>query len=383
MHKKQHISIFPQASLKLKGLLWEWGLKKPLLVTGKNSYYSSGADRSLRDTWNKLRVTHFNDFHVNPDSQDVEKGIDIFLKSDCDCIVSVGGGSVIDMAKLINYYSTSTPLQIDINSLNNPQPQLVKHIAIPTTAGSGAESTHFAVLYIGKDKFSVAHPNLLPDAVLIDPLLHYAQSTYQKAVSGIDALAQAIESLWSVNRTEESTLYAQNALRLLWNSLPKAVQKGDPNAHLETAEGANWAGRAINITKTTAPHALSYGFTTLANLPHGHAVALSLPYFLELHTNPKEDAIVVHPGGTPAVKESMKEIFETIPSLKKIENLFAFYSQLGIITDPHELNLTPAIFENVIAQVNIERLSNNPVQFNPKKLLKYYLNDLALPPISA
>ena len=111
-------------------------------------------------------------------------------------------------------------------------------------------------------------------------------------------------------------------------------------------------------------------------MPHGHAVALSLPYFLELHTNPKEDAIVVHPGGTPAVKESMKEIFETIPSLKKIENLFAFYSQLGIITDPHELNLTPAIFENVIAQVNIERLSNNPVQFNPEKLLKYYLNDL-------
>jgi len=267
------------------------------------------------------------------------------------------------MAKLINYYHNAGSNIIEESTIKNEKFNPVTHISLPTTAGSGSEATHFAVMYIGDTKYSVAHEKLIPNVAIIDPELHYSQTSYQKAASGADALAQAIESFWSVQSTEESRLYSEKALELVWNNLPKVVHEGDKLAHLKLAVGANLAGRAINIAKTTAPHALAYGFTKYAGLPHGHAVALSLPYFLTLHKN-----ITVKncndPRGTEYVKSLMDKISKTIDcESDNIEKaLLGFFRTLNIEINFSQLNISNKKFTELLKNINLERLANNPVK---------------------
>ena len=152
-----------------------------------------------------------------------------------------------------------------------------KLIAIPTTSGSGSEATHFAVVYVGGEKFSVAHPiYMLPNVVVLNPSLTYSMDSYQTALSGVDAFAQAMESYWSVNSTEESKKYSIEALELIIEHLPLAVNYND-NSRDIMLHAANLAGKAINIAKTSGAHAISYVLTSKFNIPHGQAVALTLP----------------------------------------------------------------------------------------------------------
>jgi alcohol dehydrogenase class IV len=192
------------------------------------------------------------------------------------------------------------------------------------------------------------------------------------AVSGTDALAHSIESIWNVNATKLSLLYATQALKLIWNNLPNAVLHRDKDAMQKIAIGSNLAGRAINLTKTTAPHALSYGFTQLLGLPHGHSVALSLPYFLELHDKVNEKNCN-SPNGVEHVQIAMDTI-DNIISYRTNENaLNVFFEHIGVKTSLKELGGNEFIYKEVIEGVNIERLSNNPVKLNRKDLLNYYV----------
>ena len=125
------------------------------------------------------------------------------------------------------------------------------------------------------------HTDILPDVAIVYPPFTYNNPKYLTACTGFDALAQGIESYWNVNATEESDEYAKRAIQLLWPNLPVAVNAPTKQARDKVSEGSYWAGRAINITKTTAPHAFSYPFTTYYGYPHGHAVALTFPFFMQ------------------------------------------------------------------------------------------------------
>jgi len=353
----QNISIYPGAILELQSILRHKNPKKIFLVTGKESYIKCGASEKL--SWlNKFYdVIHFFEFESNPSSIDVEQGVKIFNKEKCDLIISVGGGSPIDMAKLINYFHGHDNESLDRDNLKNAEFKPIPHICIPTTAGSGSESTHFAVMYIGNEKFSIAHENLVPEIAIIDPELHYSQTPYQKAVSGADALAQAIESLWSIKSTIESRSYSEKALELVWHNLPSAVHQGDKLAHLNLAVGANLAGRAINIAKTTAPHALAYSFTKFYNIPHGHAVSLTLPYFLEFNLN---DYL------SESNYLTILRNFYQGESPKKIrEILFKYYDNLGLEPNFAKISKAKKVDKNLILDsVNLERLHNNPISIS-------------------
>jgi alcohol dehydrogenase class IV len=352
----QNIVIYPGAIIELQTTLAQLKKQKVFLVTGKKSFESCGAKEKLQWLLNSYEVTHFCDFQTNPDSQDLIKGLELFNNSKCDIIVSIGGGSVIDMAKLINYFYNTGIKKIEESSISNEDFKPVAHICLPTTAGSGAESTQFAVLYIDNTKFSIAHAKLAPNYVIIDSELHYNQTVYQKAVSGLDALGQAIESFWSVQSTPESRLYSEKALELVWNNLPNSVHNSDKISHLKLAVGANMAGQAINVAKTTAPHALSYGFTKKIGLAHGHAVALTLAQFFEF--NFKNVDI------TSTLFETRKKIFQIIncdniyDGKTRIEN---FIIELDLETKLSKLSfLDRTELSSFTADVNIQRLSNNP-----------------------
>jgi alcohol dehydrogenase class IV len=364
----QRISIYPGSLIELKKILSEINPQKIFLVRGVESFSKSGAEKKLKWLNSEYNIIHYHNFKPNPSINDVIQGVNIFNSENCDLLLSIGGGSAIDIAKLINYYKSFPTNRINCNNINTDEISPVHHICIPLTAGSGSESTHFAVVYDGYEKFSVAHKNLIPNYVLIDPELHISQTAYQKAVSGTDALAQSIESFWSVNSTEESMIYSQNALKLIWENLDAAVNSNDLKAHFLISVGANLAGKAINIAKTTAPHALSYGFTKYVGLPHGHAVALSLSKIIDYNLNVNEYNCddcrgVIH------VKTVLKKIFDIIESTESLNLLF---NKISIETDISKLNITNEVVQKVITNINKERLMNNPVIINNNDLKKIF-----------
>lgn len=347
---QQEELIFPGSIHKLQKIISSFSSENILLVRGKQSYAKSGAKEALTPIIEKFNVTEFYNFSVNPKLEEAQVGYNIFKEKKSNIIIAVGGGSVIDTAKIIKY------LSIQENSDNASIPL----IAIPTTAGTGSEATHFAVVYIDCVKHSYANPALLPTTALVDANLLNGQEKYQIAVSGIDAFAQGIESLWSIHSTTDSMLFAEKAIRLVWENLEKAIQ-GDITARIHLAEGSFYAGKAINITKTTGPHALSYGFTSKFGLPHGHAVALFLPFFIYYHKTIDAKECLDSRGKEHLVKQ-MKKIASILGlRYNTIEKeVIIFFKRIGITLSFSKLNISRTEFQTAIKDFSQDRLRNNP-----------------------
>jgi alcohol dehydrogenase class IV len=265
------------ALTELPKLLMSHHCRHAFLVTGRTSYRSSGAEAALAGYLAPYTVTIFSDVDENPKLEQLEFGLRRFREANADLVIGVGGGSVLDMAKLIKIFAAQP--KAPVTYVDGPERLLATTlplVAIPTTAGSGSQATHFAVLYIGKTKYSVTHLSMLPDDALVDPSLLKSVPPTVAASTGLDALNQGIESYWSIHSTDVSKSLASEAIELVWEHLYDVVQQPSNKSRLAMAIGAHRAGEAINITKTTAPHAISYPITSHFGVPHGHAVGLVL-----------------------------------------------------------------------------------------------------------
>jgi alcohol dehydrogenase class IV len=140
----------------LKEILAELGSKRIFLVTGRRSYSACGAEACLQDLLENYEVHRFCQFTVNPKVDHIDRGIDAFRATGCDTVIAVGGGSTIDMAKAINYLAVQ-PLTLGGYEIGvkASEATIKPLIAIPTTSGSGSEATHFAVVYVGRQKHSI------------------------------------------------------------------------------------------------------------------------------------------------------------------------------------------------------------------------------------
>ena len=159
----------------LSNILASYCIEKVFLVCDKLSYKLCGAKERMEDILSDTDVCLFDDFKANPRLFDVRKGIKKFKEyGKIDCIIAVGGGTAIDMAKLINIlaHQPYSPLEI-IRHKKQVEKHGILFIAIPTTAGTGSEATHFAVVYVGRKKYSLAHEFILPDIAIIDPTFHF------------------------------------------------------------------------------------------------------------------------------------------------------------------------------------------------------------------
>lgn len=267
----------PGAIAELEKILKVRNCRRIFLVSGRTSLRHSGAEDALSDLLQSCEVTHFSDVDQNPSIEQLETGLAKFRETKPDLIIGVGGGSAMDMAKLIKIFSNQTQQPRHYVEGNAAlEAASVPLVAIPTTAGSGSQATHFAVLYIGKTKFSVAHASMLPDEALVDPDLLRSVPPAVAASAGLDALNQGIESYWSIHSSKESKALAGKAIKLTWAGLREITRDPGDEAYLAMATGAHCAGEAINITKTTAPHAVSYPITAYFGVPHGQATGLVL-----------------------------------------------------------------------------------------------------------
>lgn len=339
------------------------------LVHGRTSFQASGAEEKMKGILKNYTFDTFLTSSREPQIEDVQKGIDAFRARNYDLVVALGGGSSLDIAKAIALLAEQEdhPEKYVRKELS-PRTQRKPLIAIPTTSGSGSETTHFAVVYIEKTKYSLAHPSLLPEYAVVDPSLTFSLSPYVTAYTGMDALAQAIESYWCIHATAESQEFAREAITLALKHLENAVNSPTAEARIGMAKAANLAGKAINISKTTACHAISYPLTAHFGVPHGHAVALTLGemfvYNAQAFLASAASEECLHPRGKAGLEKDITNLCLLFGSStpervrKKIQNLMTSIgleqrlTSLGISSEEDR--------RRIISEVNMERGQNNP-----------------------
>lgn len=254
------ISLFdmrcPQNISDLPAIIEKLGCERPFVVVGR---HCRGMIEEMLIKNENFDCCFFSDYRENPDEESIKRASYIFRKHKSDVIVSIGGGSVIDTAKGAKA----------LTGINVP------HIAVPTTAGSGSESTKFAVYYKDGEKHSFDAPELLPEYVILDSSLLYTLNKTQRMTTLLDALCHYAESLLSIHADSESRRYAKNSIRLIREYYQRYAQ-GEHAVYGMIALASHYAGKAINISKTAAGHAMSYVLTSRYGVKHGQAAAVCL-----------------------------------------------------------------------------------------------------------
>jgi alcohol dehydrogenase class IV len=346
------------------GLLPDMNAGQIFLVADSIGYEASGASVVLEPILQGRLAGRVDVNEPNPQWPGVLDCVGAIREAKPGAVLAVGGGTAMDVAKLANWLAAQSaePEAILESPPEQPAPA-PPVIAIPTTAGSGSEATQFAVVYREGEKHSVAHASLRPTATIVDPALTANLPPDLSAHSGLDALCQAIESIWSIHATEDSLAPAQAALALTWQHLEAAVHQPTPAARSAMAWGAHLAGQAINLTQTTAPHALSYTLTSAFGIPHGAAVALTLGPMLVFNANLNKDDCA-DPRGPEAVRARLALICETLGAANPAEACAVFQKKVESVNCPVTLSAAGLTSEGevdqICARVNLQRLANNP-----------------------
>ena len=355
--EEPRLIIRPGALNCLSGLIEARKWKNILIFT------TEGRRKELNDRISKQSagcdIAFYTAITPNPSSEDVAKALSESMPQP-DAIFAIGGGSVIDFAKL---YRACLDNQVSLEAYFESKIPLTRKtplVAVPTTAGTGSESTRFAVVYIGEEKYSLDDAAVMPDYALVDCELIATAPAYQKASCGMDAMAQAIEGFWAKGATPESDAYAIRAIELCHEALVDFVRTPDSIPAEKMAEAANLAGRCISISRTTAAHALSYKITQWHGIPHGHAVALSLPGLASFHYQHAEEGSMLY------------NKMQRIATLLGIQDgdfkqyFHSLYDKIALNYNLSELGITNV--GAIADSCNMERLSNNPLPLTSKEL---------------
>ncbi len=356
-----------------------------LLVCDESIHFMKKLDSYFGELPGRLgiRVVRFSDFQPNPLYESVAKGCEVFRGEGCDLIAAIGGGSSMDVAKCIKLYANMDPAE---NYLKQEiVPNDIPLLAIPTTAGTGSEATRYAVIYWNGDKQSVTHESIIPQTVYMDPSVLETLPPYQKKSTMLDALCHAVESYWSVNSNGESREYSSKAIQMILRNI-KGYLANDAEGNAAMLEAAHFAGRAINITQTTAGHALCYKVTSLFGVAHGHAAALCDRKLWPYMTSHTEDCI------DPRGREYLEETFRSLSELFAGEAVRAGLVGEEEAAQASGMDRGPACFARITEQmelgvpqlqseeqleilansVNPVRLKNNPVRLDTETMRMLY-----------
>jgi alcohol dehydrogenase class IV len=357
----------------LPGVLASCRARRVLLVCGQGSYESSGARQAVEELLDGLQVARFSGFSANPKLEDVERGIRMVRQEEPDTVLAIGGGTAMDIAKTVAVLADEEGEPRDYVERLRPLGGRRRRslVLVPTTAGTGSEVTCFGVIYVDRVKHSLDHPCLAADAALVDPQLTRSMPPRLTAVTGLDTLSQAVESYWSLRSTAESRAWAAQALRLVLEHHEDACLRPTPAARTGMARAALLAGRAINVTRTTAPHAVSYPMTGLYDVPHGHACALTLPRFF-LYNAAVSEADCLDPRGAEFIRQRMAELLALLAAGSPAEACAGIEDRMrrcGLETRLSELGLDGAARERIVdLGFNPDRVGNNPRRLDPAGL---------------
>jgi alcohol dehydrogenase class IV len=279
-----------------------------VLVHGRQSFEASGAADVLQDMLAHLQIRRFTSFAPDLALDMLEHALACLAEGPCHAIIAIGGGTCLDLGKLLAACAPNPADGLERIRGGRPLERVGPPvIAVPTTAGSGSEATHFATLRINGHKRLVVHPGLLPAAAIVDCQLTSSLPPRQTALSGLDALVQAVESYWSVYSTRQTKRWARRAIQLIVRHFVAAVHDPQPEDRAAMADAAHLAGRAINATGGGACTALAHALTARLGLPHGLAAALAMgPVYRYNHEVASADA--ADRRGAAFVRRTMREL---------------------------------------------------------------------------
>lgn len=277
--------IFGPDALQLIGrYLSNFGAQKVLIVTDQGIIDAGWLAKLTRLIAGEgIESAVFSGVSPNPRDTEVMAGAEFYHREHCDVIVAIGGGSPMDCAKGIGIVSTNRANILSFEGIDNvavPGPPL---ICIPTTAGSSADVSQFAIITNTEEKKKIAiiSKTVVPDVALIDPLTTITMNPYLTACTGMDALVHAIEAYVSTANSPILDLHALEAVRLCCTNLPKVLEAPDDivlrsNLTLASLQ----AGLAFSNASLGAVHAMAHSLGGLLDLPHGECNALLLDHVI-------------------------------------------------------------------------------------------------------
>jgi alcohol dehydrogenase class IV len=268
------------ASAKIGEIVRGTGVQRAMLVTSKD-VRSAGLTRSTEEVLRSANIdlSVFDDIVADPPSEVIERATEQARDTKVELVLSIGGGSALDTAKLVAYIARTSERLDDIYGVGNAKGQRLPLILVPTTAGTGSEVTPISIVTTPTtEKKGVVSPRLLPDWAILDPKLTLGLPAAVTAATGVDAMVRAIEAYTSRHRKNPiSDQLARQALALLSANIRRACTDGSNlEARGEMLLGSMLSGMASANAPVAAVHALAYPIGAIFHVPHGLSNALVL-----------------------------------------------------------------------------------------------------------
>ncbi len=261
--------------------LKELKIKRACIVTDK-MMVQLGMTERIATILQGATCTVFSDVEPNPSLETVKKGLTIFLEDEPELVIALGGGSPIDTAKAILFFSHQAREKISFtHTIKKPM-----FIAIPTTSGTGSEVTSYSVVTDTKNnvKIPLSDEHMLPDAVILDEELTKTVPPSVTADTGMDVLTHALEAYVSPKATECTDIYAERAIQYVFTYLLRAYRFGnDLDARGKLHLASTMAGIAFNNASLGITHSLAHAVGAKFHLSHGKSNAILLPYVIHFN----------------------------------------------------------------------------------------------------
>ncbi|HNX16584.1 MAG TPA: iron-containing alcohol dehydrogenase [Bacilli bacterium] len=372
--KEPEVLIGHEAIVNLPTLLEQLKKNKALLVTDATISRLGLADPLMTSfVLKRFPFALFNDVEANPKIRTIEEGLKLYIEEECDCVIAIGGGSVLDCAKGIAARSSNPSMSVrDMHGLLKLRHKLPLLIAIPTTAGTGSEATLAAVVTDEEhqEKYSLNDPKLIPDYAILDFTLLEKLPSHLMATTGMDALTHAVEAYIGKANTRKTKKFAVSAVKLVFENIEKASLPGENSAPYRSnmQVAAYQAGVAFTRAYVGSVHALAHALGAFYNVPHGYTNAIILPIVLKKYGTSAEKALaeladVVSCPQMNSDAEKASWFIEEIESLN---------SRLGIVNQ----------FSTIIKDDDIPKLARHaykesiPLYPTPKLFTKKELEEL-------
>ena len=350
------------------------GAGRVLIVTDQGIVAAGLLDAALSSLADeRIAVDMFTEVVADPPEDVVMKAAQVALECGADCIVGLGGGSSMDVAKLVALLAKGSQRLADIYGVGLAKGPRLPLILIPTTAGTGSEVTPISIVTTGEgEKKGVVAPVLLPDLALLDADLTLKCPPHVTAATGVDAMVHAIEAYTSRHaKNPISDALARDALRLLGGNIRAACESGsDREARQNMLLGAMLAGMAFANAPVAAVHALAYPVGARFHVAHGLSNALVLPHVLHFNAavaapQYAELCGILAPSATGSDEARAAALAEYLARLTAELRLETRLSQVGIAASDLENLATDAMKQTRL-------LVNNPREMTYEHALAIY-----------
>ncbi|SEL76364.1 iron-containing alcohol dehydrogenase [Acinetobacter sp. DSM 11652] len=349
------------------------GSKKPLIITDKG-VRANGLLEPVEAAFAATEVKIGSIFdEVPPDSslETVKAVTEMYRNNQCDAIIAIGGGSVIDTAKAANILVSEggDDLLKYSGAHNLPRP-LKPFFVIPTTSGTGSEVTMVAVVSdtANNQKIAFASKYLMPSAAILDPRMTLTLPPHLTAMTGMDAMTHAVEAYTCLAANPISDAYATAAIKKISENLFRVLENPkNADARLELAQASTMAGIAFSNAMVGIVHSLGHALGAVAHLPHGLCMNLFLPYVLDYNKDVNGDKIadlLLPLAGT--------DIYAQTPANQRADKAIAIINTMrdriyDLTKLPRTLRETGKVTQSQLDEVAEKALNDGSIIFNPKE----------------